>query len=145
MTFFVKLTPAHPAKKGRDRCKADSTLRTSRAVPHPSTNRAPTAVIFCDVADVESRSLYWQLHSSTTSHKPSPVRPLQLPMVCLIIKAPLSLFSRGESGWCSDVTSTHGAWRHAGIRFLLPGDRSSGMHYIQPEVKRSEFSSRRGA
>ena len=29
--------------------------------------------------------------------------------------------SRGESGWCSDVTSTHGAWRHAGVRFLLSG------------------------
>ena len=28
---------------------------------------------------------------------------------------------RGESGWCSDVTSTHGAWRHAGVRFLLSG------------------------
>ena len=26
--------------------------------------------------------------------------------------------SRGESGWCSDVTSTHGAWRHAGVRFF---------------------------
>ena len=25
----------------------------------------------------------------------------------------------GESGWCSDVASTHGAWRHAGVRFLL--------------------------
>jgi hypothetical protein len=24
-------------------------------------------------------------------------------------------------GWCSDVTSTHGAWRHARVRFLLPG------------------------
>ena len=24
-----------------------------------------------------------------------------------------------ESGWCSDVASTHGAWRHAGVRFLL--------------------------
>ena len=32
------------------------------------------------------------------------------------------LYGRGESGWCSDVTSTHGAWRHAGVRFLLPGD-----------------------
>ena len=31
------------------------------------------------------------------------------------------LSSRGESGWCSDVTSTHGAWRHAGVRFLLSG------------------------
>jgi hypothetical protein len=79
----------------------------------------PTAVIFCDVADAESRNQYWQFHSSATSHKPSPVRLLQLPMVCLIIKAPLSLFSWGESGWCSDVTSTHAAWRHAGIRFLL--------------------------
>ena len=29
---------------------------------------------------------------------------------------------RGESGWCSDMTSTHGAWRHAGARFLLSGD-----------------------
>jgi len=28
---------------------------------------------------------------------------------------------RDESGWCSDVTSTHGAWRHAWVRFLLPG------------------------
>ena len=27
---------------------------------------------------------------------------------------------RGESGWCSDVTSTHGAWRHAGVRVPLP-------------------------
>ena len=29
---------------------------------------------------------------------------------------------QGESGWCSDVTSTHGAWRHAGVRFLLSGE-----------------------
>ena len=28
---------------------------------------------------------------------------------------------RGESGWCSDMTSTHGAWRHAEVRFLLLG------------------------
>ena len=30
---------------------------------------------------------------------------------------------RGESGWCSDMTSTHGVWRHAGVRFLLSGGR----------------------
>ena len=30
---------------------------------------------------------------------------------------------RGESGWCSDMTSTHWAWRHAGARFLLSGGR----------------------
>ena len=29
---------------------------------------------------------------------------------------------RGESGWCSDMTSSHGAWRHAGIRFLFSGE-----------------------
>ena len=29
---------------------------------------------------------------------------------------------RGESGWCSDMTSTHGVWRHTGVRFLLLGD-----------------------
>jgi len=29
--------------------------------------------------------------------------------------------SRGESGWCSDMTSTHGVWRHTGVRFLLSG------------------------
>ena len=29
---------------------------------------------------------------------------------------------RGESGWCRDMTSTHGAWRHAGVRFLLSGE-----------------------
>ena len=34
---------------------------------------------------------------------------------------PFILASRGESGWCSDVTSTHGAWRHAGVRFPLCG------------------------
>ena len=28
---------------------------------------------------------------------------------------------RGESGWCSDMTSTHGVWRHTGVRFLLSG------------------------
>jgi hypothetical protein len=32
-----------------------------------------------------------------------------------------SLHSRGESGWCSEVTSIHGAWRHARVRFLLSG------------------------
>ena len=31
------------------------------------------------------------------------------------------LSGRGESGWCSDVTSNHGAWRHAGVQFPLPG------------------------
>ena len=30
--------------------------------------------------------------------------------------------SGDESGWCSDVASTHGAWRHAGVRFLLRRD-----------------------
>ena len=29
--------------------------------------------------------------------------------------------SQGESGRCSDKTSTLGAWRHAGVRFLLSG------------------------
>ena len=37
------------------------------------------------------------------------------PMLALVIHC------RGESGWCSDVTSTHGAWRHAGVQFLLSG------------------------
>ena len=32
------------------------------------------------------------------------------------------LIGRGESGWRSDWTSTPGAWRHAGARFLLSGD-----------------------
>ena len=39
--------------------------------------------------------------------------------ICTIIIYYLS--GRGESGWCSDMTSTHGAWRHAGVRFLLSG------------------------
>ena len=25
------------------------------------------------------------------------------------------LRGQGESGWCSDATSTHGSWRHAGV------------------------------
>ena len=41
-------------------------------------------------------------------------------VVGLVGSGPLS-DGRGESGWCSDVTSTHGAWRHAGVRFLLSG------------------------
>ena len=35
--------------------------------------------------------------------------------------AGVASMSRSESGWCSDVASTHGAWRHAGVRFLLSG------------------------
>jgi hypothetical protein len=100
----------------------------------------------CADADVENRNLDWQFHSSTTSRSPSPFRPRRLPMVCLIIKAQLSLHSRGESGWCSDVTSIHGARRHAGVRLLpLPDDRSSGMYYSQPDRKRPQFSARHGA
>ena len=30
--------------------------------------------------------------------------------------------SRGESGWCLDMTSSQGAWRHAEVQFLLPGE-----------------------
>ena len=36
---------------------------------------------------------------------------------------------RGESGWCSDMTSTHGAWRHAGVRFLLSGGWPIGLYH----------------
>ena len=35
--------------------------------------------------------------------------------------------SRGESGWCPDGTSTPGAWRHAGVQFLLSGEISKQM------------------
>ena len=35
---------------------------------------------------------------------------------------------RGESGWCSDWTSTPGAWRHAGVQFPLPG---AAFEYIE--------------
>ena len=38
---------------------------------------------------------------------------------------------RGESGWWSDMTSTHGAWRHAGIRFLLSGGLSTARALLQ--------------
>ena len=38
-----------------------------------------------------------------------------------IVRGRAARFCRGESGWCSDMTSTHGAWRHAGVRFLLFG------------------------
>ena len=36
--------------------------------------------------------------------------------------ADISIASGDESGWCLDVASTHGAWRHAGVRFLLRRD-----------------------
>ena len=42
-------------------------------------------------------------------------------MSCGAPEIPVSL-SGDESGWCSDVASTHGAWRHAGVRFLLRRD-----------------------
>jgi hypothetical protein len=100
----------------------------------------PKTVISCAVADVESRSLDWQFHSSRASQSRSPFGPRQLPM--LSIAAPLSLHSRGESRWCSDVTSTRRAWRLASFRFLLPGVRCSGVYYIQPEVKLPEFGAR---
>jgi hypothetical protein len=125
--------------------KSSGLRRWLTATFREGVGSTPKVVICCYVADVESRNLDWECHSSATSRSPSPVRPRHLPMVCLIIKAPLSLYSRGASGWCLDVTSGHGAWRHAEGRFLLPGDRSSGMYYIQPEVKRSEVSARRGA
>jgi hypothetical protein len=143
-TDMPKPQPAVPYPRRKDSLAERSKTVAQGAIPR-GHGLEPTADICCAVADVESRKLDWQFHSSTTSQSPSPVRPRQLRMVCLIIQAPLSLHSRGESGWCSDVTSTHGAWRHAGIRFLLPGDRSSGMYYIQPEDKRSQFSARRGA
>ena len=38
-----------------------------------------------------------------------------------VLSTPCLLLSRGESGWCSDWTSTPGAWRHAGAQFPLPG------------------------
>ena len=32
------------------------------------------------------------------------------------------LWSRGESSWCWDMTSTHGVWRHTEVQFLLSGE-----------------------
>ena len=46
---------------------------------------------------------------------------------CMSCSFNFRLPSRGESGWCSDMTSTHGAWRHAGVRFLL-----SGAFHVRP-------------
>jgi len=41
-----------------------------------------------------------------------------------------------ESGWCSDMTSTHGAWRHAGVRFLLLGVLLLGCIFCRYNVSR---------
>ena len=47
---------------------------------------------------------------------------LRLRLWCeLLLHAPSRHDCRGELGWCSGMTSTHGAWRHAGARFLLSG------------------------
>ena len=41
-------------------------------------------------------------------------------LLCRVWRPERQAFPGGdESGWCSDVASTHGAWRHAGVRFLL--------------------------
>ena len=60
-------------------------------------------------------------------HFQSVVRSASIPNRCSFFAAANSAnpwlwsWCRSESGWCSDVTSTHGAWRHAGVRFLLSG------------------------
>jgi hypothetical protein len=59
------------------------------------------------------------------------------------------LYSRGESGWCLDVTSTHGVWRHAGVQFLLSGvplgrpaarRRDNGLHGVTVSTLDSKSS-----
>ena len=40
-------------------------------------------------------------------------------------------YSRGESGWCPDGTSTPGAWRHAGVQFLLSGAAINSVDPVQ--------------
>ena len=47
---------------------------------------------------------------------------------------------RGESGWCSDWTSTPGAWRHAGAQFPLPGAFLHQRMQVAPGQKKSRMS-----
>ena len=42
---------------------------------------------------------------------------------------------RGESGWCLEVTSTHGAWGHAEVQFLIPGDLCESAGRQKPKSK----------
>ena len=59
-------------------------------------------------------------------------------VVGLVGSGPLS-DGRGESGWCSDVTSTHGAWEHAGVRFLLSGAFVKGVSCSVMAPSRHDF------
>ncbi len=58
---------------------------------------------------------------SPVAHRRSPCgwRP-----ICEHAYLPQSLngpVGQGESGWCLDMTSTHGVWRHTEVEFLLLG------------------------
>jgi hypothetical protein len=117
--------------------KADSTLRSSQAVPHPSTNRALrrlTSEVRRDPVHStrygRQRILFSNSISSTLCNMPIPPAPARESRCATVKHTEVcvwhvlnTLQSRGESGWCSDVTSTHGAWEHAGVRFLLSGAR----------------------
>ena len=73
-------------------------------------------------------------------HRPGPPRPTRLNIGVLWF----SLFGgRGESGWCLDMTSTHGAWRHAGVQFLLLGVLASFLesHGLLPSPPRPQSES----
>ena len=96
-TDMPKSLPALPYPMRKDSLAERSKAVAQGAIPRGRGLKL-TAFIFFAVADVQSRNLDWQFHSSTISRSPPTFRPRRLPIVGLIIKAPLSLHSRGESG-----------------------------------------------
>jgi hypothetical protein len=57
--------------------KADSTLRTSRAVPHPSASRAPCRL----TSEVERDPVHWTRYGRQRKHPQRSVTPTSAPTV----------------------------------------------------------------
>jgi len=86
-------------KRSEDNQKQRAALKAPRHLPDNAqglTGRPHLKATLTQVCDQQNQSL---------------IQPDSSPGAC----------GRDESGWCSDVTSTHGAWRHAGVPFWLAG------------------------
>ena len=78
------------------------------------------------------------MRMAMTSHLKLQSRSLGACRLCRIehqCRMTSNSISQGESGLCSDVTSTHGAWRHAGVRFLLSGEVRQGQAARPPGIE----------
>ena len=75
------------------------------------------------------RTAPFHVHVHQWAAHPGPRRAVAATALSVASARPASQQSgRGESGWCLDMTSTHAAWRHVRVRFLLPGGLQHSMY-----------------